>query len=55
MIFPLNFLHAKEFYSFFCAFILLFGSISGLRADLFSRIFREMLYNVLHRKLRKTF
>jgi hypothetical protein len=55
MIFPLNFLQAKEFYLFFCAFILLFGSMTGLTADIYVCIFREMLYNVLHRKLRKTF
>jgi hypothetical protein len=55
MIFPLNFLQAKEFYLFFCAFILLFGSMTGFRAEDCYRIFLKMLYNVLHRKLRKTF
>ena len=47
-----NFWRFRELQAFFCAFILLFGSMTSLTADLFSRIFEEMLYNVLHKQLR---
>jgi len=43
-----------ELYAIFFEIILLFGSMTGLAADLFSRIFQKFVYNVLHRKLRKT-
>ena len=48
-----NFWQLKRFHAIFYAITLLFGSITGLGADLFYCISEEMLYNVLHRKLRK--
>jgi hypothetical protein len=49
-----NFWQLKELYAIFYAFILLFGSITSLTADLSPRISEEMLYNVLHKQSRKT-
>ena len=40
-----NFWQLNEFYAIFYAFIFVFGSISGLRAEESSRIFRKMVYN----------
>ncbi len=43
-----NFWQFKRLQTIFCAFILLFGSITSLRAEESSRIFQKIVYNVLH-------
>ena len=47
-----NFWPFKRLQTFFYAFILLFGSITSLRAEESSRIFQKIVYNVLHKQLR---